>query len=130
MLSFTPLENDDSPVVDEEGNEVEGIMGGPSNPGNNLCQLTIAEVQLDHFGRWYCYLNSTNMHIGTLTILNKEVEMYVKDVRLPGHITPSEYSIELEPHIEEGDFTIDGSVEMTFTVGNNIEVKIYHIDSG
>lgn len=128
MLSFEPEEDAETPVLDENGVEVVGITGGPSTPQNNRCQLTIAAVQLEHFGRWYCYLNSPNPHIGTLTLLNKEKEMYVKDVRLPGHITPSEYSIDLEPHIEEGDFTIDGMVEMTFTVGDNIEVIIFHFD--
>jgi len=43
-------------------------------------------------------------------------------VRLPEHIKPSAYLIDLEPHIQEGDFTIDGTVVMTFTVDENVKV--------
>jgi len=122
ILQFEPKLGAESPVVDEDENEQEGIVGGPANMLNNLCTLSISEVQLEQFGRWYCYLNSSNLHIGTLTLLNKEKEMYVKDVRLPEHIKPSVYFIDLEPHIQEGDFTIDGTVAMTFTVDENVKV--------
>lgn len=123
VLQFEPNASTESSVVDEGGEEQEGITGGPANAPNNLCTLSIAEVQLEQFGQWECRLNSSYLHIGTLTLLNKEKELYVTDVRLPEHIKPSEYFIDLEPHIEEGDFTIDGTLVMTYTVNEKVEVR-------
>ena len=50
-----------------------------------------------------------------MTILTND-EYFVRDVRLPRHVVPDHYDLELQPIIKEENFTTFGSVVLTFTV--------------
>jgi hypothetical protein len=50
-----------------------------------------------------------------LSILTND-EYFVRDVRLPRHVVPDHYDLELQPIIKEENFTTFGSVVLTFTV--------------
>ncbi len=66
---------------------------------------------------------------------NKDSDLYVKDVRLPRHVIPKTYVLELQPNLIEGDFTTSGSLRLEFEVEAddgweeqvNIFIKAKHI---
>jgi hypothetical protein len=50
---------------------------------------------------------------GSFHLLTED-EVFVSDVRLPRHIVPDNYNVEMVPFILEGNFTIAGEMQMEF----------------
>ena len=59
-----------------------------------------------------CFVSCSNVTIyGLFNVFN---EGFVKDVRLPTHIIPEKYELELIPFLEPENFTIDGKLTFNF----------------
>ncbi len=87
------------------------------------CGIRIKQVFSHiHTSKWTCELNG-NIR-GTLTLVDETVE-YVRDVRLPRHLMPSNYNVELTPIIEETDFTIPGKATITFVYDSASELSSF-----
>ena len=60
---------------------------------------------------------------GTFQLLT---EGFLGDIRLPRHLTPTAYDVELMPFIEEGNFTTDGSVRLHADFNDSVENGAAH----
>ena len=57
---------------------------------------------------------------------------YVKDVRLPRHVLPDSYIITLVPYLVEGNYTVDGLVEINAHIAdapNSCENKVRTVNT-
>ena len=83
---------------------------------SNSCNITIAEVSLEHLGIWECkvYIKGVkDFQIARITAFKTN---FVTNVRLPTHLTPLRYNLTLTPFIIEGNFTVDGKVDIELKV--------------
>ena len=85
---------------------------------DTVCALSILSVNpVEDVGQWSCQIEPTAagmpLHRGTFQIME---EGFLTDIRLPRHIQPEYYNLEMFPKIEEGDFTTAGSMNFTFKV--------------
>lgn len=60
---------------------------------------------------------NSNFFRGTFHILDSD---HVRDVRLPRHVEPDVYQLELIPIIEEGNFTILGKLSFQFAFNEDM----------
>ncbi len=85
---------------------------------DSLCAITIESVGQRDLGEWSCILPGKVFHRGTLYLASED---YVSDVRLPKHIDPYVYELELVPIIEEGNFTVLGKMDLHYTFSPELE---------
>ena len=110
--------------VTEEGAGVVGRYTGIKDDVlKRTCGITIDSVDLSRdIGQWSCMMNENTFsyfHKGTFHLLT-ETEGFVKDIRLPRHLEPTIYSVDLIPHFEEKDFEVDGGVRIIFKHGASV----------
>ncbi len=104
------------------------VLVGYSAVGDETtCGLEIDSLSQADLNQWSCLINQDSPGVpfykGTFQILT---EGYLKDVRLPRHFLPSFYEVELTPIIEEGDFTIGGSMVLTGSLDADANDASFH----
>lgn len=105
-----------SGVYDEGDKLVSGLSAMSTGTNKNICGLMFKSISYEYFGNWNCIFNEDldyiPEHRGDFTLLTKE-EPDVEDRLLPRHVVPEHYDLQL---VDAGNFTIAGSVKMTFRV--------------
>lgn len=122
FVNKTGVYNDEHP----SNGTIPGLE--PHLVDSDSCGIKIPKIEEKYFGKWKCILNQGNEkipeHGGDFTILTKE-ELFVRDVRLPRHVIPSQYDLHLTPFIEEQNFTTSGYLELKFKVSDSKSVGDY-----
>ena len=112
-------------VTEEGGGVAAGYTGINDNEFKRTCGLTIASVdQAKDIGQWACLMNEqkpTYWHKGSFNLLTA-TEGFVKDIRLPRHLEPTIYSLDLIPFFEERNFEVDGGVRIILKHGASVTV--------
>ncbi|TRY78485.1 hypothetical protein TCAL_06176 [Tigriopus californicus] len=92
------------------------------------CGLHSEEFQSIFAGQWQCILNDAPAHLASFHIFMEDGEStHVQDrIRLPKHVIPSVYEVELSPRIEEGDFEIPGTMKLHFSVDLDEDDHVMH----
>ena len=103
---------DGDTVTNDQGNTVGDVVStGGDDPKS--CAITVLFAQNADFGDWVCKIEhsgSSQFQESTLVVRNEErVE---EGIRLSGDLIPSRYVVNLIPYIEEGNFTIEGKVQI------------------
>lgn len=86
-----------------------------SDDGYNLMEPAIVPEPEDGGRWWYTPSRRSHQHShrSKSRLMREMMSNKVnEDIRLPGDITPSAYTIKLLPFIEEGNFTTDGEIEI------------------
>lgn len=86
-----------------------------SEDGLSLMEPAIVPEPKDGGRWWYTPSRRAHMHAGkskSRLMQNMMSNKVNEDLRLPGDVLPSTYSIRLLPFIEEGNFTTDGHIEI------------------
>ncbi len=102
-----------SRVYDEANNVISGIS---AYSDSKTCRLTIEAISESRTGEWQCRLNdatASQFRRGRFSVLTSE-QSHVRDIRLPPHIEPVRYEVELTPFLDPDNFTIRGYVKMEF----------------
>ena len=123
-------------VVKEGGEFVDNISGiniDKSNP--NSCNITVQATKDTDLGVWSCHVELENVKQFQESRLTATTDGLINDIRLPRHLIPDEYTIQLTPFILENNFTINGHVEIVLNVIDlpdlgisNITLNIREID--
>lgn len=117
-------------VTDSDtSNPAAGYTGIVDDVNRQVCGIDIAAVdEAKDIGEWSCLMNDmaeSYFHKGTFQLFLPD-NAYLTDVRLPVHLEPTLYFIDLVTHIEEDNFNVDGSARILLRhVGSNNEDNEY-----
>eukprot|EP00095_Tigriopus_kingsejongensis_P012701 maker-scaffold22_size673200-snap-gene-5.52 protein:Tk12701 transcript:maker-scaffold22_size673200-snap-gene-5.52-mRNA-1 annotation:"aminopeptidase n-like" len=102
-------------LEDTEGGDVSGldVLGNGTS-----CGLRISSINLEKdIGEWSCTLQGEGLlHKGTFQLLT-EKEGHLREVRIPRHLIPSIYDLNLVIHVNAEPPTADGHVAITLHPG-------------
>ena len=96
------------------------VYEGIADPTGRTCSVIIKSVREGQdIGQWQCLMNQGDerpyFHIGTFQLLTPEIG-HLRDIRLPRHLEPLLYTVDLVPFIDEGtNFTTAGKMRMIAT---------------
>ena len=107
-------------VVKENGNftddNIPGITIDKSNPDS--CNITVEDFKESDLGVWTCHVELNDTLHFQESKLTATMDGLVDDIRLPRNLLPEKYTIRLTPYILEGNFTINGHVDIDLNVTN------------
>ena len=116
-------------VVDGSGGSVDGYQGF-QDTAMLTCGLDITAVDSikDH-GQWACIMNENKaqFHKGSFHLIDPDMG-FVSDIRLPRHLEPFAYTVELTPFFESRDYTVDGFVRAVLRHDQNVENDFEYIN--
>ena len=123
-------------VIKEDGKFIDTALPGieidKSNP--NSCNITVQQTKDSDLGVWKCFVELNDSKQFQESWLTATTDGLVDDIRLPRHLIPEEYNVQLTPFIMKDNFTINGHVEILLSVANvldaisNITLNIRNID--
>ncbi|XP_059081742.1 aminopeptidase N-like isoform X2 [Tigriopus californicus] len=107
----------DGQVLDDQSNVVQGVNGQDNGDPLRTCGISIDVVQSADLGQWKCSIQRSGSKIKTLkaVVELKEEGTKLTGYRLPTHLTPELYKLDLIPIMEpefltRGYFEMDGRV--------------------
>ena len=145
----TPIESGNCVFLSPDEREFEVAVTAETS----ACTYQIPTVTQADIGQWTCSINEGNEEglfhrYSEQLIRHYQLQIYfacyalpsrasfnlllsdeyVKDVRLPTHIVPMEYDVEMIPFIVEDNFTIAGSMQLEFfyredQIGSDMDLK-------
>jgi aminopeptidase N len=93
------------------------------------CQLTLRNLKSNQIGDWKCrvvHANCSRFQEAHITVTPDGISM---TVRLPQHLKPQKYNVYLTPFIVVDNFTVQGHVDISIIVKDEISNNItLHID--
>ena len=109
-------------LTDDSGATIPGYQGIQDSQGL-ICGLSIDAIDSnkDH-GQWACFMNENQPQFikGTFQVLDPEVG-FVSDIRIPRHLEPFAYTLELTPFFESRNYTVDGYIRAVLRHERNSE---------
>lgn len=101
-------------VTNEGTGAVEpGVTGLKDDVDKLVCGISVQSVdEVKDIGQWSCLMGEnapTFFHKGSFNLLTPELS-HVRDVRLPTHMRPFLYRVNLIPHFEGDENTVDGAM--------------------
>lgn len=113
--------------VTSEGSAASGYTAVDPDGEGRTCGLEVAAVSDGDLGQWSCSINEgiegVQFRRGTFQLME---DGFLDDVRLPRHIIPSNYILDIVPVVREGNFTSTGSLRINFQFFEDGADPSYH----